>query len=316
MIKTNNGMADITITIEYEILLNKVQEQFRTNSPYIYQFPCNPVIFKDNEPVVIAKSRFGDPYIYNMNNYAIRFLVDDNVDIYAPGTKKEEPVNINNAKKYISFKAKKLRDFPAVILKDTQSSDYTHVVKVEKIRDTEVYFINSNKTCDFVKEAFTFASENIGPYPYEKLFIVENVNMADMNLRGMEFSNMIFLSESCFTNVKILRQVTYHEVFHQWFYGIIGTDQITEPFLDEGLVNYLAMYLAGEKIGNTYNSSFLNKSLTDYVSVKEYYVLAYDNAIIILQVFKELGNNFYEMLKKIYDDKSTQFYTIMSLRIM
>jgi len=311
--KTNNSVTEknnstdlLTIEIEYEILLNKSSGTIsRTNShTYLTNFLITPAVFRDNEPIVATKSSFGDPYIYNASNYTIRFLVDNDVDIYAPGAKEES--SVNEGKKYIRFEAKMVRDFPAVILKNNPSQGYTHVVEVEKVKDTEIYFINSNKTRNFVKEAFTFAYENIGPYPYEKLFIVEGI---DMDLRGMEFSNMIFISKSCLTNANILKRVTYHEVFHQWFYGIIGTDQITEPFFDEGLVSYLAMYLVGDKIGNNYNSGFLNKRLKDYGSVNEYYDLAYDNATYFFaSIHKKLGDSFYEMLKKIYDDKK---YTIL-----
>jgi aminopeptidase N len=41
--------------------------------------------------------------------------------------------------------------------------------------------------------------------------------------------------------------LTAHEVSHQWFYGIVGSDQITEPWLDESIAEYSA-YLYYERI--------------------------------------------------------------------
>lgn len=291
----------VSISIEYEILLDKSSGTIsRTNSHiYLTNFLATPAILRDGKLITTFRSSFGDPYIYNITNYSVSFIVDKDVDIYAPGNKTIEQQD--NEKKNINFEAELIRDFPAIILKNNESSGYNPVVQIEKVKGTEIYFINSNKTRDFVKEAFLFAYENIGPYPYDKFFVIESV---DMSLRGMEFSNMIFISKSCNYNKDILRRVTYHEVFHQWFYGIIGTDQLTEPFLDEGLVNYLSMYLAGDKFGNTYDNSFLEKDLRDYASVNEYYNLAYDEATVYFaDIHKQLGNNFYEMLKKIYNDK-------------
>ena len=34
--------------------------------------------------------------------------------------------------------------------------------------------------------------------------------------------------------------VLSHEVAHQWFYGVVGNDQTTNPFLDEAMAEFLA----------------------------------------------------------------------------
>jgi aminopeptidase N len=34
---------------------------------------------------------------------------------------------------------------------------------------------------------------------------------------------------------------TAHEVAHQWWYGLVGNDQVNEPWLDESLTNYSAI---------------------------------------------------------------------------
>ena len=36
----------------------------------------------------------------------------------------------------------------------------------------------------------------------------------------------------------MLESIIAHEVAHQWFYNIIGNDQIDEPWLDEGMAQY------------------------------------------------------------------------------
>jgi aminopeptidase N len=35
-----------------------------------------------------------------------------------------------------------------------------------------------------------------------------------------------------------LIRITAHEVSHQWWYGVVGNDQIREPWLDEGLARF------------------------------------------------------------------------------
>jgi aminopeptidase N len=33
-----------------------------------------------------------------------------------------------------------------------------------------------------------------------------------------------------------------HEVAHQWWYGLVGNDQVNEPWLDEAITNYSAIF--------------------------------------------------------------------------
>ena len=208
------------------------------------------------------------------------------MDVFAPGKKEAQNSDTNTDNEQLNnqtiiFKADNMRDFPAVITKNSKNNTngynlLNNNVHIEKINNTEIYFINSKDAVKYVREAFLFANKKIGPYPYQKLFVVK----ASIPLKGMEFSNMIFVSEKCFNDRNDLRRVLYHEIFHQWFYGIIGTDQVNEPFMDEGIVNYLAIMLNGDKLNSNYSNEFFNKELKDYSSKDEYYLLDYTDAAI------------------------------------
>jgi hypothetical protein len=300
------------IHIEYEISLNKNTGTIShsNNQILLTNFLITPAVYKEDKPILLYSSTFGDPYIYESNNYHIIFNIDENMDVFAPGKKEAQNSDTNTDNEQLNnqtiiFKADNMRDFPAVITKNSKNNTngynlLNNNVHIEKINNTEIYFINSKDAVKYVREAFLFANKKIGPYPYQKLFVVK----ASIPLKGMEFSNMIFVSEKCFNDRNDLRRVLYHEIFHQWFYGIIGTDQVNEPFMDEGIVNYLAIMLNGDKLNSNYSNEFFNKELKDYSSKDEYYRLAYtDAAIYFSNIHKKLGNGFYELLKKIYNDK-------------
>lgn len=280
------------IHIEYEITLEKDSATLSYSDSLVYltNFLVTPLVYKDNIPIISYKYPYGDPYIYNINNYYILFKTKKDLKIAAPGKKEEY---LFGANKVSIFEATNLRDFPAVLYNNAD-------VFEEKNGNTNIVYINSKATKENVNTAFNFAEKNIGPYPYDYFFVVK----APLNQSGMEFSNMIFLSDNCFDNTDDLKRVTFHEVFHQWFYGIIGTDQLDEPFLDEGIVNYLAMYLCTDKFKNTFNNKFFGLKLKDYTSRAEYYELAYnDSAIYFHTLHDKLGNNFYKLLQKIYEEK-------------
>ena len=86
--------------------------------------------------------------------------------------------------------------------------------------------------------AVVLFSQIFGPYPYERLVIVEG-DFPD----GMEFSGLAFVSEAWFrgwqgTDNDWLTIITVHEVAHQWWYLQVGNDQANAPYLDEALATY------------------------------------------------------------------------------
>jgi hypothetical protein len=68
------------------------------------------------------------------------------------------------------------------------------------------------------------------PYPYERLVIVEG-DFAD----GMEFSGLSFVSEAWFRTWRgepndWITVITVHEVAHQWWYAMVGSDSAADPY--------------------------------------------------------------------------------------
>ena len=74
-------------------------------------------------------------------------------------------------------------------------------------------------------------SDMIGPYPYPTLSVVQT----DFFIGGMEYPNIVLIDQSMYdeSEAGMLEYVIVHEVGHQWFYGVVGNDQVMEPWLDE-----------------------------------------------------------------------------------
>lgn len=87
-------------------------------------------------------------------------------------------------------------------------------------------------------------------YPHETLTIVE-ADFPD----GMEYDGLYYLSKTYFSNFdgsyqNYLTLLSVHETAHQWWFGLVGSDQANEPWLDESLSTYseylyLEYYLPG-----------------------------------------------------------------------
>ncbi len=58
---------------------------------------------------------------------------------------------------------------------------------------------------------------------------------------SMEFPTMVFIGSRVADDARIV----YHEVAHQWWYGMVGNDQMAEPWLDESFAEFSAQLISG-----------------------------------------------------------------------
>ena len=171
----------------------------------------------------------GDPFYSDMSNYCVSVNVDKQYIVAGTGEKIEE--KIENGNKKITFKANLVRDFALVF------SNKFKVVS-EKVDDVNIeYFYfndeNPNASLKAGMDAISTFSDLFGDYPYSTFSIVES----DFVYGGMEYPNLIMVSteieyEDDYLNVII------HETAHQWWYGMIGNDEFTYPWLDEALTEF------------------------------------------------------------------------------
>ena len=72
-------------------------------------------------------------------------------------------------------------------------------------------------------------------YPYDTL-VVTNSALGTNFSPNMEYSGLITV---LFGSEQISMKInTFHEVAHQWFYGLVGNDENQEPWLDEGFSDF------------------------------------------------------------------------------
>ncbi len=86
-------------------------------------------------------------------------------------------------------------------------------------------------------------SDRYGPYPYRDMAIVE----APLTFHGMEFPGISLIGSQVYNQYrKELETLVVHEVGHQWWYNQVGSDQLMNPWLDEGLAEFsMYDYFAG-----------------------------------------------------------------------
>jgi hypothetical protein len=80
----------------------------------------------------------------------------------------------------------------------------------------------------------------IGPYPYDRLTMVDPPHGAS-DAGGMEYPTLITLGTNWNMpkGLMIPEVVTNHEFGHQYWYGMVATNEFEEAWLDEGINSYM-----------------------------------------------------------------------------
>ncbi|MBN1563778.1 MAG: M1 family metallopeptidase [Anaerolineae bacterium] len=83
-------------------------------------------------------------------------------------------------------------------------------------------------------DALTTFNAAFGPYPFAEFDIVETFNWT-----GIEYPGMTVISDRYWEPGNAsLENIIVHEVAHQWFYSLVGNNQVEHPWLDEALASY------------------------------------------------------------------------------
>src|SRR5262249_25599516 len=85
-----------------------------------------------------------------------------------------------------------------------------------------------------------YESSRYGRYPYKVLTVVHPQSDAS-EAGGMEYPTLITTGSPWITPRGVLSPeiVTVHELGHQWFYGLVASSEVSWPFLDEGLTQFV-----------------------------------------------------------------------------
>ena len=101
-------------------------------------------------------------------------------------------------------------------------------------------------------------------YPYNTL-VITNSALGTNFSPNMEYSGLVTI---LFGSERIsMKSSTFHEVAHQWFYGLVGNDENREAWLDEGFASF-AEGLCLDAVGDT-DDTFWKLALISNKAVAE-----------------------------------------------
>jgi hypothetical protein len=213
----------------------------------------------------------GDPFYSDAANYRVQIQAPAGYTIAATGdmkSRKQEDSRVT-----WEFNALAVRDFAWLAGNKYQTASK----QVGRTRVTSYSFTPEigEKALDYAAESLAYFNEAFGEYPYTQFGVVES----DFYIGGMEYPNLIMLDHSLYKEMgdDYLELVTVHETAHQWWYGLVGNNQIRDAWLDEGLAEYSTLLYYGHRYGQE-KAEEMYKSLIGEGKYKylEWYMLSDD----------------------------------------
>ncbi|NSW45308.1 MAG: M1 family metallopeptidase [Bacteroidales bacterium] len=261
----------------------------------------------------------------------------------------EEYINALSKLSYTSQKFKTLR-FIQDSIHDFAwfASPYFKVAKDsavinDKIIYTYAFYSPENhliwhNAAKFVSDAVQYYSNNVGIYPYKQCTAVE---MPYITEGGMEYPTIT--SIGIYHDENSLQNVILHEVGHNWFYGILASNERNEPWIDEGINSfYESNYYPTipykprndwEILFNLLNTSKFNSFLlidyfyfsgnarpiglkSEYYNQIEYYFNAYHNTKTVWHFIKNYMTDsiFNRAMQSFYAQKAFQHIHSLDLK--
>jgi len=190
----------------------------------------------------------GDPFYSEVARYKVRLALPDAYQAAATGNLRAVR-NLPGPTKELTWESGLVRDFALAI-----SSDYQAL----RTRAGEVlvqsYFPKEERdggrrVLAAGRDALEFFSCIFGSYPYDQFTLAAT----GFYQGGMEYPNIVFLARQFYgpADADVLEYVAVHETAHQWWYGVVGNNQVEEAWLDEGLAEFSTLLFFEKVRGRT-----------------------------------------------------------------
>jgi len=200
----------------------------------------------------------GDPFFSDIANFNVEFKYSSDYSLFSTGEVKNQ--KCKDSVKIDKIYASAVRDFAIFLSKE-------NLTKSKKIEDTTVFFSgynqdeNVDRYLNVSVKAVNYFNKTFGAYPYESLEVVK----APFIHGGMEYPGVVIISDNITNDFDIIK-VIVHEIAHQWWYAVVGNNEIKEAWLDESLAEFSTiLFLANHKEFDVTYDELISESFANYV---------------------------------------------------
>ncbi len=260
-----------SIEISFLLTLPKVNHRFGYGEHSINLGNWFPIlcVFDEKEWNTEGYLPVGDPFYSEVANYKISFSYDEEFVMCSTGNVISE--NEQNGIKTSELEAKAVRDFAVVF-----SKEYKTVEEQTNSALVKYYYYDDENPELHLKtavDAINTFSELFYQYPYKTLIVCKTNFLHG----GMEYPMLVYVSDQI-TNDSEYNNVIVHEIAHQWWYSLVGNNQLKFGFIDEGLAEFST-------------ALFYEKNEGYFLTKDEVIGNALSSYLLYCDVFKEVYGN-------------------------
>jgi len=176
-------------------------------------------------------------FFADFGNYDIEITLPAEYQTGATGIRQN--VDKKGTLKTVTYHAEDVHDFawtawPQFLI-ETRTYDG---IEIELLYERD-HVSSVERTFEALKRSLDFMDAWIGPYPYPKITVMHPPTGC-MNASGMEYPTFFTAGTFWFNppGFYFLELVTVHEFLHNYWYGIVASNEFEEAWLDEGINSY------------------------------------------------------------------------------
>ena len=191
----------------------------------------------------------GDPFVSDCSNYEVTLVAPAGYVCVASA--KPSVKTMADGRMRYTMQGDAMRDFAFALSASWQTAQKSvnGVTVTAHAGDQKA----AGRAAGYAAEALKTYARLYGAYAYDQLTVCE----VDFPLGGMEYPGLIFIGRDWMAESQAdsLELMLAHETAHQWFYALVGSDQVTDAWQDEALCEYAMLRYAREKYGaNAYEN--------------------------------------------------------------
>jgi hypothetical protein len=183
--------------------------------------------------------------------YDVKLTVPQNEVVGASGVQLGEVKN-SDGTKTLTFRGEDIHDFAWTAQPDYQvvEGDFNGSMGKVKLRllMQPGHIVQADRHMRIMQQTMQRFDDWYGPYPYKQITVVDPGNL---RAGGMEYPNLItgdttwWMPDGLF----LVEQVVEHEFGHQYWYGMVASNEFENAWLDEGINSYTECKILDDILG-------------------------------------------------------------------
>jgi hypothetical protein len=210
-----------------------------------------------------ANSEFFADY----GTYHVEITVPEKFVVGATGKRTGETKNADGTKTYVHDQ-EDVHDFAWTACPDFVEFREPYVLDEPSVRTEMILLVHrshvkqKDRYAQALRNGLEFYSRSYGPYPYETITLVDPAPGA-MGAGGMEYPTLFTAGTTVWMprGVRFPEMVTIHEFGHGYWYGMVGSNEFEEAWLDEGINTYSEIKAMSKYYGE-------DRSMIDFAGLK------------------------------------------------